>query len=159
MVSEVQGECVLSETVLPGLCDFTYSVPNPVKPQSLDESFIRCHGWLGHLGDCEWRTEADHRVHRERNYDDTVFGGSDVDIRREDWKRLEEDIVAKRKDSIYHFDKHRDATATATARNIPTIRHILQHSRWSSRWFGVLCDDEGKKASVKLADIVIYWER
>ena len=53
MVSEVQGECVLSETVLPGLCDFTYSVPNPVKPQSLDESFIRCHGWLGHLGDCE----------------------------------------------------------------------------------------------------------
>ena len=59
MVSEVQGECVLSETVLPGLCDFTYSVPNPVKPQSLDESFIRCHGWLGHLGDCEWRTEAD----------------------------------------------------------------------------------------------------
>lgn len=47
MVSEVQGECVLSETVLPGLCDFTYSVPNSVKPQSLNESFIRCHGWLG----------------------------------------------------------------------------------------------------------------
>ena len=46
-----------------------------------------------------------------------------------------------------------------TARNIPTIRHILQHSRRSSRWFGVLCDDEGKKASVKLAEIVIYWER
>ena len=55
-----------------------------------------------------------------------------------------------------HF---RDATATATARNIPTIRHILQHSRWSSRWFGVLCDDEGMKASVKLAEIVIYWEQ
>lgn len=35
----------------------------------------------------------------------------------------------------------------------------LQHSRRSSRWFGVLCDDEGKKASVKLAEIVIYWER
>ena len=34
-------------------CDLTYSVPNPVKPQSLDESFIRCHGWLGHLGDSE----------------------------------------------------------------------------------------------------------
>ena len=70
--------------------------PNPVKPQSLDESFIRCHGWLGHLGDCEWRTEADHRVHRERNHDDAFFSGSDVDIRREDWKRLEEDTVAKR---------------------------------------------------------------
>ena len=93
MVSKVQGGCVLSETVLPGLCDFTYSVPNPVKPQSLDESFIRCHGWLGHLGDCEWRTEADHRVHRERNYDGAVFSSSDVDIRREDWKRLEEDTV------------------------------------------------------------------
>ena len=93
MVSEVQGECVLSETVLPGLCDFTYSVPNSVKPQSLDESFIRCHGWLGHLGDCEWRTEADHRVHRERNYDGTVFSCSDVDVQRKDRKRLEEDTV------------------------------------------------------------------
>ena len=42
------------ETVLLGLCDFTYSVPNPVKPSAVDESFIRCHGWLGHLGDREW---------------------------------------------------------------------------------------------------------
>ena len=125
MVSEVQGECVLSETVLPGLCDFTYSVPNPVKPQSLDESFIRCHGWLGHLGDCEWRTEADNRVHRERNYDGAFFSGSDVDVPREDGERLEEDTVVQRKDSMYLFDKHRDATATATARNIPTIRHLL----------------------------------
>ena len=54
MVSEVQGECVFSETVLPGLCDFTYSVPNPVKPSDVDESFIRCYGRLGNLGDCEW---------------------------------------------------------------------------------------------------------
>ena len=58
MVSEIQGECVLSETILPGLCDFTYSVPNPVKPSAVDESFIRCHGRLGHLGDSERRTEA-----------------------------------------------------------------------------------------------------
>ena len=58
MVSEVQGECVLSETVLPGLCDFTYSVPNPVKPSAVDESFIRCHGRLGHLGDRERRAET-----------------------------------------------------------------------------------------------------
>ena len=36
------------------------------------KSFVRCYGWLGHLGDCEWRTEADHRVHRERNYDGAV---------------------------------------------------------------------------------------
>ena len=102
MVSEVQGECVLSETVLPGLCDFTYSVPHIAEPSAVDESFIRCHGWLGHLGDSERRTEADHRVHRERNHDDAFFSGSDVDIRGEDRKRLEEDTVAKRKNSV-HF--------------------------------------------------------
>lgn len=106
MVSEVQGERVLSETVLPGLCDFTYSVPNPVKPQSLDESFIRCHGRLGHLGDSERRTEADNGVHRERDHDGAVFSGSDVDIRREDRKRMEENTVAKREDSILLFGKH-----------------------------------------------------
>ena len=93
MVSEIQRERVLSETVLPVLCDFTYSVPNSVKPQSLDESFIRCYGRLGHLGDSEWRTEVDDRVHRERNYDGAVFSSSDVDVRREDRKHLEEDTV------------------------------------------------------------------
>ena len=95
MVSEVQGECVLSETVLPGLCDFTYSVPHIAEPSAVDESFIRCHGWLGHLGDRERRTEADHRVHRERDHDGAVFSSSGVDIRREDRKRREEDTVAK----------------------------------------------------------------
>ena len=93
LVSEVQRGRVLQKTILPGLCDFTYSVPNPVKPSAVDESFIRCHGWLGHLGDSEWRTEADHRVHRERNYDGPVFSSSDVDVRREDRKQLEEDTV------------------------------------------------------------------
>ena len=106
MVSEIQGECVLSETILLGLCDFTYSVPNPVKPSAVDESFIRCHGWLGHLGDSEWRTEADHRVHRERNHDGAVLSSSAVDIRREDRKRLEENTVAKREDSVHLLDKH-----------------------------------------------------
>jgi len=96
MVSKVQGECVLSETVLPGLCDFTYSVPNPVKPSAVDESFIRCYGRLGHLGDRERRTEVDHRVHRERDHDGAVFSYSDVDVRKEDRKQLEEDTVAKR---------------------------------------------------------------
>ena len=96
MVSEIQRKCILSEAVFLSFCDLTCSVPNHVKPESVDESFIRCHGRLGHLGDCEWRTEADHRVHRERNYDGAVFSSSDVDIRREDWKRLEEDTVAKR---------------------------------------------------------------
>ena len=58
-------------------------------------SFIRCHGWLGHLGDCEWRTEADHRVHRERDHDGAVFSSSDVDVRRKGGSRLEEETVAK----------------------------------------------------------------
>ena len=106
MVSEVQGECVLSETVLPGLCDIDDPVPDPVKPSAVDESFIRCHGRLGHLGDCEWRTEADNRMHRERDHDGAVLSSSDVDIRRKDWKQLEEDIVAKLEDSIFLFGKH-----------------------------------------------------
>lgn len=93
MVSEVQGECVLSETILPGLCDFAYSVPNPVKPSAVDESFIRCHGWLGHLGDSERRTEADNGVHRECNHDGAVFSSSDVDISREGGQKLEENTV------------------------------------------------------------------
>ena len=54
LVSEIQGECVLSETILSGLCDFTYSVPNPVKPEPVDESVIQGYGWLGHLGDRKW---------------------------------------------------------------------------------------------------------
>ena len=29
----------------------------------------------------------------------------------------------------------------------------------NDRWIDVLCGDEGKKASVKLDEIVIYWER
>ena len=63
MVSEIQGECVLSETILSGLCDFTYSVPDPVKPEPVDESFIRCHGRMGHLGDSKRRAEADNGVY------------------------------------------------------------------------------------------------
>ena len=95
LVSEVQRERVLSETFFLIFSDLTCSVPNPVKPEPVDESFIRCHGWLGHLGDCEWRTEADNRVHRERDHDGAVFSSSGVDIRREDRKRREEDTVAK----------------------------------------------------------------
>ena len=106
MVSEIQRERVLPETILPGLFDFTYSVPNPVKPSAVDESFVRCYGRLGHLGDCEWRAEADHRVHRECDYDGAVFSSSGVDVPREDGERLEKDTVVQRKDSIYLFDKH-----------------------------------------------------
>ena len=83
MVSEIQRECVFSEVVFLIFCDLTYSVPNPVKPSAVDESFIRCHGWLGHLGDSEWRTEANNRVHRERNHDDAVHQHGYMDISRE----------------------------------------------------------------------------
>ena len=106
LVSEVQRERVLPEVVFLIFCDLTYSVPNPVKPSAMDESFIRCYGRLGHLGDSERRTEADHRVHRERDHDGAVFSSSDVDVRREDRKRLEEDTVGKRKDSVHLLDKH-----------------------------------------------------
>ena len=106
MVSEVQRGRVLQKTILLGLCDFTYSVPNFVKPSAVDESFIRCHGRLGHLGDREWRTEADHRVHRERDHDGAVFSSSDVDIQGESGQWLEKDTVAKWKDGIYLFGKH-----------------------------------------------------
>ena len=61
---------------------------------------------LGHLGDRERRTEGDHRMHRKRNHGGAVFSSSGVDIRREDRKRLEEDPVAKRKDSVHLLDKH-----------------------------------------------------
>ena len=106
MVSEVQRERVLSETVFLSFCDFDDLIQNATEPELVDESVVRCHGWMGHLGDREWRTEADHRVHRERNHDDAFFSGSDVDIQREDWKQSEEDPVAKREDSIHFFDKH-----------------------------------------------------
>ena len=106
-------------------------------------------------------------MHRERGYDDAIFSSSAVDIRRKDRKRLEEDIVAKRKDSVRLLDKHRDAAIIAPIGNVPAIRHLLQHIRRSARRIDVLCgdegkkvcSDEGKKASVKLDEIVIYWER
>ena len=125
MVSEIQRKCILSEAVFLSFCDLTCSVPNPVKPESVDESFIRCHGRVGHLGDSEWRTEADHRVHRERNHDGSVFGSSDMDIRRKDRKQLEEDTVAKWKDSVRLFFNDRDAAVIASFGNVPAIRHLL----------------------------------
>ena len=52
--------------------------------------------WLNPLSDVMggWGIwETDHRVHRERNYDGAIFSSSDVDVRREDRKQLEEDTV------------------------------------------------------------------
>ena len=88
MVSEVQSERVLSETFFLSL----------VTSLVLFRTLLNRNLWMNPLsdamgGDCEWRTEADHRVHRERNHDDAFFSGSDVDIRRKDGERLEEDTV------------------------------------------------------------------
>ncbi len=64
-------------------------------------------------------------MHRECDHDGTVFSSSDVDVWREDWKQLEEDTMAKREDSIYLFDKHRDVAVIDAARNVPAIGHLL----------------------------------
>ena len=106
MVSEVQRERVLSEAVLTGFRDIDDLVPDAAESEPVAKSFVKCHGRLGHLGDRERRTEADHRVHRECNHDGAVFSNSDVDVRREDWKQLEEDPMAKREDSIHLFGRH-----------------------------------------------------
>ena len=95
MVSEVQRERVLSEAVLTGFRDIDDLVPNAAESELVAKSFVKCYGWMGHLGDSERRTEADNRVHRERGHDGAVFSSSGVDIRREDRKRREEDTVAK----------------------------------------------------------------
>ena len=72
LVSEVQRERVLSETILPGLCDFDDIIQNATEPELVDEPVVRCHGRMGHLGDSERREAADNRVHRERNHDGAV---------------------------------------------------------------------------------------
>ena len=94
MVSEIQRECVLQEVVPISYRDIDDFVSNPVKPKSVAEPIVQGHGRLGNLGDSKWGKATDNRVHRERNHDGTVFSSSDVDVRREDWKRLEEDTVA-----------------------------------------------------------------
>ena len=72
-----------------------------------------------------WRTKVDNRVHRERNHDDAILSSSDVVIRRNDREQMEENPVAKRKDSIYLFSKHRDVAIIASLGYIPAIRHLL----------------------------------
>ena len=53
VVSKVQRERVLSETVFLSFCDFHDLIQNATESEPVDESFIRCHGRLGHLGDSE----------------------------------------------------------------------------------------------------------
>lgn len=54
MVSKIQGERILSEAVLIGLCDIDDLVQNVTESEPVDESFIQYYGRLGHLGDKKW---------------------------------------------------------------------------------------------------------
>ena len=65
------------------------------------------------------------KIYRERNHDDAILSSSDVVIRRNDREQMEENPVAKRKDSIYLFSKHRDVAIIASLGYIPAIRHLL----------------------------------
>ena len=47
-------------------------VPNAAESEPVAKSFVKCHGWLGHLGDRERRAETDYRVHRECDHDGAV---------------------------------------------------------------------------------------
>ena len=81
-----------------------------------------------------------------------------MDVPGKGGQGLEENLVAKREDSIYLFSKHRDAAVTATAWYVSALRHLLQHSRWSARRCILLGDNEDKKTSVKRYGTVIYWD-
>ena len=80
LVSEIQRECVLSEAVLTVFRDIDDLVPNATESEPVAKSSVKCHGWLGHLGDSEWRTEDDNGVHRERDHDAAVHQYSYVDV-------------------------------------------------------------------------------
>lgn len=55
-------------------------VPDAIESGLVDESFVRCNGRLGHLGNGERRKTADDRVHRECDPDDAVHRDGDVDV-------------------------------------------------------------------------------
>ena len=47
MVQEIQREHIFPETVLSGICDESDTVPDLAEPESVDESTVQDHGWLG----------------------------------------------------------------------------------------------------------------
>ena len=82
-----------------------------------------------------------------------------MDVRGESGEGLEENPVAKRKDSISLFGGNRDAAVIAASGYVPAVGHLLQHSRRSDWWCVLLGDNEDKKTSVKRDETVIYWEQ
>ena len=93
---------------------FEKEVPgNPLKAEYLIPIFIgellsegKMSVKVFKTNDSEWREATDNRVHRERDHDGAVFSSSGVDVPREGGSRLEEDTVAKWKDSVQLFSKH-----------------------------------------------------
>lgn len=94
-------------------------------------------------GHCDWREGKVIRSKRHPLAGKTVMDRSEIDeIRRNLYGRSID-----------------DATIIASLGYISAIGHLLQHSRRSAWWIDVLCGDEGKKTSIKLDEIVIYWKR
>lgn len=72
-----------------------------------------------------------------------------MDVREESREGLEEDAVAKRKDSVYLFGGNRNAAVAVAVGYVPTIRYLLQHRRRNDWRTDVLCGDESQEEDVK----------
>ena len=57
--------------------------------------------------------------------------------------------VAKWEDSVRFFFDDRDIATAITARYIPIIRHLLQHSWWSAWRYVLLGNNKNQERSVK----------
>ena len=68
------------KVILACFCHLDDPVPDAIESGFVDESFVRCNGRLGHLGNGERRKTADDRVHRECDPDDAVHRDGDVDV-------------------------------------------------------------------------------
>ena len=67
--------------------------------------------------------------------------------------------VAKWEDSVCFFFDDRDIATAITARHIPIIRHLLQHSWWSAWRYVLLGNNKNQEKSVKEKNFMVYWER
>lgn len=81
MVAGVQEKWKISEAVCISVRNFDDPVPDVVESEPVDESAVQRNGWLGHLGNSEWRKAADNGVHRECDPDDAIHRDGDVDVR------------------------------------------------------------------------------
>ena len=61
--------------------------------------------------------------------------------------------------SVWFFFDDRDIATAITARHIPIIRHLLQHSWWSAWRYVLLGNNKNQERSVKEKNFMVYWER